>query len=158
MAEAASAAFRDAARQQRIPEDARCAACGFADAVALEVWGERWRCYACSNLARGKPAEEAHHILPRKVSPVTVNVPANLHRVLSEKQLTIPKEIRDAAPHNPLAFVVTLLCAIRDFGMAVVEFLGAAIQWLMRLMEWLDHRLGKGWENDLPSLYPKAEA
>lgn len=158
MAEAANAAIRDAARKRRIPDGARCARCGFGDAVALEAWGDKWRCYQCSNEARGRPTEEAHHILPRKVSPVTVNVPVNLHRILSEQQLTIPKEIRDAAPHHPLAFVVTLLCAVRDFGLAIVGFLGAAIQWLLRLMEWLDTKLGKNWIKELPPLFPEAVA
>lgn len=158
MSEAGNAAMRDAARKRRIPENARCAVCGFGDAITLEAWGDKWRCYQCSNRARGKPTEEAHHILPRKVSPLTVDLPANLHRILSEKQLTIPQEIRDAAPGHPLAFIVLLLCSVRDFGLAIVEFLGAAIQWLVRLMEWLDAKLGKGWIKELPPLFPEAAA
>lgn len=156
MAEASNAAIRDAARKRKIPEGATCGECGFADARALEPCGEDWQCYECAQKARGKATSEGHHVLTRKVSPVTVDVPGNLHRILSEQQLTIPKVIRDAAPHDPLAFVVRLLGAIRDFFNAVAEFLGRAIDWLLRLKEWLDAKLGAKWIEQLPPLYPEA--
>lgn len=155
MAEALSAAVRAAARKRRVPDGARCAECGFSDARVLESWGKKWRCYACAKHARGQSAMEAHHVLPAKTSSATVNVPANLHRILSEQQLGIPQDIRAHAPRHPLAFVVVLLSAVRDFGLTAVQFLGAAIQWLLRLMAWLDEKLGKDWIRELPPLFPQ---
>jgi hypothetical protein len=157
MAESLDAAVREAARKRRVPENARCAECGFPDAKALERWGNAWRCYECANRARGKSTTEAHHVLPAKASSATINIPANLHRILSEQQIAIPQDIRAGAPKHALAFVVVLLSAVRDFGLTVVQFLGAAIQWLLRLMAWLDEKLGKGWIKELPPLFPQPE-
>lgn len=155
MAEALNAAVRLAQRAQRIPVGAKCADCGISNPVVLQEDGEHWRCYECAKIRRGERPDEAHHILGRDVHPMTIDIPANLHRILSEEQLAIPEEIRGRSPHNPLVWVIRLLCAVRSFGKAIVDFLTGGINWLTRLLVALERRLGAKWADvlGLPPLF-----
>jgi hypothetical protein len=155
MADALDTTVRKARRTARIPKTARCADCGINTPVVLQRDGKQWRCYECAKLRRGERPDEAHHILGKDVDPKTTEMPANLHRVLSEEQLDIPEEIRRMSPRNPLAWIIRVLCAIRDFGMAILDMLKRAISWLTRLVLALERRLGAKWaeELDLPPLF-----
>jgi len=132
--------------------------CGFAHPAALEVWGKRWRCAECAKRARGQAPTEAHHILGRRVHPKTVNVMANLHRVLSDKQLDLPAEVLAHAREDPLAFAALLLRTQRDFGEAMADLQGAAITSALRLRDALVTKYGKDWPTrlGLPPLFPDA--
>jgi hypothetical protein len=158
MAESLNRTVREAARLRRIPKGARCAVCGFAHPTALESWGKRWRCAECAKRARGQEPTEAHHILGRRVHPKTVKVMANLHRVLSDKQLDLPAEVLAHAREDPLAFAALLLRAQRDFCEAMADFQGAAITSALRLREALVRKYGQDWPTrlGLPPLFPDA--
>lgn len=155
MAEPLNAAVRQAARKRRIPAGARCT-CGVSDPVVLEPWGKTWRCYECANPERKRPPQEAHHVLGKDVDPTVAPLNGNLHRQLSEMQRDLPAEIRARAPHDPLAFAITVMCAIRDFAIAMAKHLAAVIAWLMRLWEALREKHGKDWVTNLglPPLHP----
>ena len=153
MAEASNTAFREAARWRRIPDGARCTVCGTNNRVVLAVWGDDWRCYQCSAWAHGRTVMEAHHLFTRKVSSVTIDIPANLHRELSDQQLAIPPDILKAAPDNPLAFALMLVYAIRDFARTIVGYLDAVIEWLRRHMAWLIETHGPEWYKQQPPMF-----
>jgi hypothetical protein len=156
MAEALNAAVRQARRAHRIPKTARCADCGIADPVVLQRDGKQWRCYECAKIRRGECPDESHHVLGKDIDPMTANMPGNIHRFLTEEQLAIPEIIRTVHPHNPLAWIIRILCAIRDFGRAILDNLDAAINWLSRLLARLEERFGTAWDKalDLPPLFP----
>ena len=104
-------------------------------------------------IRRGECVTERHHILGKHVSAVTIDCPANLHRLLSDKQLEIPEEIKRYAPRDPLGWINRVLCAIRDFGQAVLDMLSFAIGFLRRLLDGLFERYGNRWTDEfgLPS-------
>jgi hypothetical protein len=158
MAESLNRAVRQAARARRIPKNARCAVCRFAHPAALEAWGKRWRCNECAKRARGQVPEEAHHILGRHLHPKTINVMANLHRVLSDKRLDLAAELLEHAGTDPLAFAAVLFRTQRDFSEAMAEFQGAAMTSALRLREALIAKHGKDWpaKLGLPPLFPEA--
>ena len=155
MAEAIDTAVRQAKRARRIPKTARCADCGITTPVVLQRDGTQWRCYVCAAIRRGVCPDETHHILGKDIDPMTADIPGNLHRFLNEEQLAIPDAIRDAHPHNPLAWIIRILCAVRDFGKAILDALSAAINWLSRLLARLEERFGAEWDKalDLPPLF-----
>jgi hypothetical protein len=88
---------------------------------------------------------EAHHILPRGVSPETVDVPGNLHRELSEKQRKTPTALIEAARSNPLATVTLILIGLRDFIAVIVTWLSKIVNFLRGLLPHLDAELGPDW-------------
>ena len=145
MAEAAKAAMRQAARARRIPKGSECATSGYSNSVGLEQSPEGPRCYECASAARGRSTVEAHHLLPRGVSPETVEVPGNLHRELSERQRDTPVELIDAARTNPLAMVTLILIGLRDYIAVIVTWLTRGINFLLDLLAHLDESLGTEW-------------
>lgn len=145
MAEAAQAAMRQAARARRVPKGTQCATCGYSNPVGLEQSPEGPRCYECASTQRNRSTVEAHHILPRGVSPETVDVPGNLHRELSEKQRDTPVELIDAARTNPLAMVTLILIGLRDYIAIIVTWLTRGINFLRDLIAHLEAELGPEW-------------
>jgi hypothetical protein len=155
MAHALDKAVRQARRKSRTPADARCVDCGIDNPIVLHKDGEQWRCYECAKVRRGERPDEAHHILGKDVDPMTVDIPANLHRILSEAQLDVPEEIRGRSASNPLVWIIRLVCAIRDYGQAIVAFLTRCANWLARLLARLEAHFGANWATalDLPPLF-----
>jgi hypothetical protein len=153
MAEASTAAFRAANQEARVPEGAQCLDCGTTTRALLKAVESGWRCYECGNRAHGRSATELHHVLSRAVSDVTIEVPGNMHRQLSEQQRAIPKEVSEAAPRDPLSFVLMVLYAIHGFALVMVNFLDAAIAWLQKHLAWLIETGGPEWYTKHPSVY-----
>ena len=155
MAEALNKAVRKARRSARVPHGTRCADCGIDNPIVLHKDGEQWCCYECANVRRGKRPDEAHHIFGKDVHPMTIDIPANLHRIVSETQLDLPEEIRGRSASNPLVWIIRLLCAVRDFGQAIIGFLTGCINWLARLLARLEAAFGANWATalDLPPLF-----
>lgn len=145
MAEAMKAAMRQAARARRIPKGAHCATCGYNNPIGLEQSPDGSRCYECASAVRGRSTVEAHHILPRGVSPETVDVPGNMHRELSEKQRDTPVALIDAARTNPLAMVTLILIGLRDYLAIVLTWLTRGINFLRDLFAHLEDELGPEW-------------
>lgn len=155
MAEALDAALRKSRRARKAPQGVRCGTCGIRNPAVLHRDGAAWHCYECATVQHGNGPTEAHHILGKAIHPMTVDVPANLHRILSEEQLNIPEKLRSRSPHNPLVWIIRLLCAIRDFGKAIVDLLSTCVQWLTRLLTALEARFGEHWTDalGLPPLF-----
>jgi hypothetical protein len=149
MGEGLNAAVRHTQRARRIPDGARCAVCGLADPAALTRSSEQWWCYEHLQEQRGQATTEQHHVLPDQLDPTTVPLPGNMHRVLSELQRELPAEVRKAATHDPLALVITIVGACRDMAAVAVQFLNAALAWLLRLWASLKAHHGPDWQATL---------
>lgn len=155
MAQALDKAVRQARRKSRTPPDAKCADCGIAAPVLLHLDEETWRCYECAKMRRGERPDEAHHLLGKDMHPMTVEIPANVHRFLSEAQRDLPEEIRGRSPHNPLVGVIRILAGLRGMCQAFLDFLTASINWLARLLARLEAYFGANWATalELPPLF-----
>jgi hypothetical protein len=85
---------RAAKRARQLPRNAHCVYCGERSIWALTKKGQRVLCYACSV----RPYER-QHVIGRNNSAVTVSIPANAHRTLSDYQHDWPA----GALRNPTA-------------------------------------------------------
>jgi hypothetical protein len=80
-----TAHVRRAIASRRLGENARCG-CGEAETFALIEGRKPATCFECDRLKKGESIMDRHHIAGRNNSPLTISIPANLHRILSERQ------------------------------------------------------------------------
>jgi hypothetical protein len=133
---------------------------------------ERGCCHECAARADNRPVIENHHVLGRRQSDISLDLPLNWHRVLHA-----PEKRRDKVllrpGDNPLHQIaaaimrgVDIARAFADYGEAhawwqwainlarkmanIVEY---AANWLLILAGWLEDRLGAEWFRD-PGLPP----
>jgi len=118
--------------------------------------GEEWLCYECRCRKRGISPDEAHHVLGRAVDETTVVLPGNMHRMVSEEQRTLRADVRQAASHDPLALIITVLAAARDFAAALALFVARGLDWLLRAWDRLRELHGDQWWTalGLPGFHP----
>ena len=92
---------------------------------------------------------------PSRFGTLSAKTVGNLHRVLTDLEREVDKEIRDLAPLDPLARVIRLLWSVYNLARAVVDKLGSAIGWLTRLLKALRERFGNAWPKELglPALH-----
>jgi hypothetical protein len=83
---------RRAVASRRSGENARCG-CGEAETFALIEGREPATCVECDRVKRGEGIMYRHHIAGRNNSPLTISIPANLHRLLSERQYDWPRRM-----------------------------------------------------------------
>src|SRR4051812_18800344 len=107
MAESLNRAVRNA-RRRRTSQHVPCTECG------KRIWAKKGTkpglCYECQARAAGKGTSEVHHILDRGIDPnLTVEVPGNLHRDLSELQLDWPPEVRKNRANDPILIAMAVL-------------------------------------------------
>ena len=93
----ALAVSRERALERLGTRDPRCAACGEDEPIVLIQTADGVVCYECLAGASGRSPMEKHHIAGQHNSSVTVEIPANQHRLLSERQRTWP----EATLRNP---------------------------------------------------------
>lgn len=86
-----SLAIRRAERRAVLGSARRCACCGFDDVLALEA-GSPLLCAACNAILAGRSSIERHHVAGRRNGSFTIDIGANPHRILSERQRLWPKE------------------------------------------------------------------
>jgi hypothetical protein len=145
MGESLNLAVRKA-RQGRSSKVVRCAKCAKLTRTARSAVGGRALCYECRNRAAGRSIFEDHHTLGRHMDPdLTVTVPGNLHRDLSEWQLDWPEEVRDDKGKDPLLIAVTVLCAIWDWYRGLAPYFQHLIGFFRRLRAVLVVRYGARW-------------
>lgn len=79
-------------RRASLGPNPRCRRCGEDRIMLLHRHGASVLCYTCISWACGRSGYEQHHIFGRHNDPSTMPVPANLHRLLSERQREWPQE------------------------------------------------------------------
>jgi hypothetical protein len=102
-------------RLRRFPAAACCADCGERNRLVLCRTGKQVVCYECRLQRRGRPPRELHHIGGRP-SKLTLPVPANLHRLLSELQWLWRGTLEPGSPEAILFDLYLLRVLGRSFG------------------------------------------
>src|ERR1035437_7042234 len=103
----------------------RCSRCGYPDAGGLcDLDGEAV-CYGCLLIARGLSPFEGHHVVGRKNSDEVVDVPANLHHYLNQRQREWPKSLEANVTRDPLLAIAPNVSAYRDFAAYAATYFGA---------------------------------
>lgn len=145
---------RHARRHRALPKEARCR-CGEDDLRCLISTGDGVTCYACQSLKFGRAATEDHHVAGRHNLDMTVPVPNNDHRVLSDTQHDWPRNTLRNQTKSPL---LQAAAAIRGWIDILVLILERTIGWIPGFLEaldaWLCERLGPDWGRDFRSMYP----
>jgi hypothetical protein len=102
-------------RQRRFPAGAFCVDCGGRNRLLLCRSGKQVVCYRCRLRRRGRPEEELHHLGGRP-GELTVRVPANLHRLLTELQRLWRVTHEPGSPEAILFDLYVLRVLGRSFG------------------------------------------
>ncbi|MGH7239427.1 MAG: hypothetical protein ACREHG_05085 [Candidatus Saccharimonadales bacterium] len=108
-------------REQRTAlEGARCA-CGETDRRALMIESEPLTCYQCAAKRDGKSGVERHHVAGRHNSPVTIAIPANDHRILSDLQQDWSRRTLQNPEGSPLLAMAAMLRGWLDIIALLIE-------------------------------------
>ncbi len=126
--------------------DPRCVNCGETNPAALTGTAPRIICYLCQALAAGRPPTEEHHPAGRNNSPVTVPIPANDHRVLSDMQRAWPESTLRNPDGSPLLVAAAMLRGWLDVLQLIIErTVGRIPPFLEALDRGLRSELGERW-------------
>src|SRR5215469_692378 len=99
---------RRAVASRRVGESARCG-CGETEAFALIGGRSPATCVECHRKEKGISTMDRHHIAGENNSPLTISIPANFHRVLSERQHDWPKRMLENPDRDPLIETAAML-------------------------------------------------
>ena len=91
-------------------------------------------CYEHDLLRVGKKSYEAHHVAGKHNADVTVDVPGNDHRVLSERQRFWPDDTLRNPEHSPLLVAAAF---IRGW-LNVMQVIERSVGWIPEFLEWLN--------------------
>jgi Zn ribbon nucleic-acid-binding protein len=143
------------ARRKRTVGGAPCQGCAWADVTALTKPEDSVSCYECGRDRDGKPTTEAHHIQGRANDPATVQVPGNLHRMLSDNQIDWPIALKSNPDRDPLIWLAQACRGLYDHLAVWVTNLKCVSIWLAALSEALRRTYGPTWWTTLgiPSLW-----
>jgi hypothetical protein len=81
-------------------------------------------------IAHGRSPIEDHHVLGRANDPITIPVPGNLHRQLSDRQRDWPRELRRHSHRDPLIWMATALLSHQEMlalSLALLDWLIPAL-------------------------------
>ena len=131
-------------KSRKLGPDAACA-CGWTRPDALQRDGARISCYECACARHSQPPVEQHHVIGRAADPVTVGVPGNMHRLLSESQREWPEAIRHNTSRDPLLWLAGAALSLHDQLTLWVAMLAEIATWLTRLGEALGRHHGDRW-------------
>ncbi len=131
--------------QTRTP---RCQHCRETDPLALLGIHPDIVCYECSCRQAGRSWTEEHHPAGRHNSPVTVIVPGNDHRVLSDMQRDWPEHTLRNPNGSPLLAAAAAIRGWLDVLRLIIE---RTVGYIPAFLEDLDRRLqatlgDKWWE------------
>lgn len=127
----------------------KCAFCHQTDKVT-DVYC-RSICYACDNKLRGRPSTENHHILSKRVSNQTIEIPANWHREIHKQEKYFPPEIKNTSLDQSLVFIARLLYQLSELLPVILK---ACADFLLELDQRLRESHGPSYSRHLefPSL------
>jgi hypothetical protein len=94
-----------------------CKECGETAPPALTRAG---LCYECKCRREGRPVVERHHVLGRG-SPLTVDLPANIHRQLSARAECRPAILKRRC-ENPLIDIARIVTAVAEIAETGADF------------------------------------
>lgn len=107
-------------------------------------------CYECLCRRQGRSQVEEHHPAGQHNAPLTVGIPGNDHRVLSEMQRGWPEETLRNPDGSPL---LRISASLRGWLDVLYLILDRLVGWIPRTLERLDalltERLGTTWWKDL---------
>jgi len=128
----------------------QCTSCGETNRAALSHKAEKIICYECDLKASGRPTIEQHHFAGRRNDPLTVPIPGNDHRILSDCQRDWPTDTLRNSSASPL---LTAAASIRGFldtlRLIIERILGWVPDFLERLDSYLTSLNGEEWWTDL---------
>jgi len=116
----------------------RCPRCGESEPAALVGQPPNVRCYEAALAAAGKALVEAHHYAGRINDSLTVALPGNAHRVVSDEIYTWPYGTRCNPAGSGLRAAAGALRGRLAVERQMVERIDS---WLIDYLEQLDERL-----------------
>lgn len=123
-----------------------CCHCGEKELAALTGSTSSILCYECQLQARNKSTIENHHFAGHHNDSLTVPVPGNDHRILSDEQRDWPKDTLRNLNGSPLRKAAASLRGFLDILKLLIERI---LGWIPPFLEWLDELLltllGDGW-------------
>src|SRR6185503_4399985 len=129
----------------------RCKLCGESNLVALSGTAPSILCYECQTRDSGKPLIEKHHAAGRHNDPFTIPIPANDHRVLSDRQQDWPAKTLRNPNGSPLLKASATLRGWLDVLRELIEhILGWIPEFLEALDSFLNEKLGNHWWEQIP--------
>lgn len=102
------------------------------------------RCYECA-----VRSAEDHHLAGRRNAPVTVALPANVHRVMTDEQRDWPAETLRNPRRSPARRDAAWLRALLDTQRVTLDQLASLIRRLEAIDEALTSRFGECWPQEL---------
>jgi hypothetical protein len=141
------AATRRSKVERRLGEAKSCTQCGESKAEALVARSRPRLCQECYSARRGVKKTEAHHVAGKANSPVTIEVPANVHRgVLSVSQYEWPPMTLRNPDGNPILRMAGAVRGAKDVITDLVAgFLDACAHGLELLADVIREKLGDAW-------------
>jgi hypothetical protein len=92
---------RRATAERRVGVGAKCATCPEARPEVLIAGSKPKICEKCDRKRRGRATEDLHHPAGKANSSVTIEIPVNMHRVLSFDQCDWPQETLENPNGDP---------------------------------------------------------
>jgi hypothetical protein len=109
-------------------------------------------CYECQAKRQGRTLIEQHHPAGRNNDEFTVPIPANDHRILSDRQIDWPLDTLRNPNASPLrAAAATLRGWLDILAELIKRILGWVPEFLEDLDDFLLERLGSGWWEEMAS-------
>lgn len=141
------AAARRAKGQRRVGQSACCTQCGEKRPEALIPRTRPRLCEECHRRRRGMKTTDHHHVAGKSNSPITIEVPANMHRaVLSPAQYEWPPATLENKDGSPvLSAAAALRCSCDLITELIVRFITLCAAFLETLDGILRERLGHEW-------------
>jgi hypothetical protein len=133
--------------ERRLGEAQSCAQCGESRLEALVARSRPRLCQECYSQRRGLKKTEAHHIAGKSNSPVTIEVPANVHRAaLSVSQYEWPPQTLANPDGSPLLRAAGALRGVADLLVdLIVGLISLCAVGLELIDDVLHDKLGEKW-------------
>ena len=141
------AAARRAKGQRRVGHSACCTQCGEKRPEALIPRTRPRLCEECHRRRRGMKTTDHHHVAGKANSPITIEVPANMHRaVLSPAQYEWPPKTLENTDGSPIRRAAAALHGACDLITdLIVGLIALCAQFLETLDVILLQWLGPAW-------------
>ena len=137
---------RRAKSQRRVGQGAVCTHCGESRAELLIARSRPKLCMQCYSVRRGKKRTETQHLAGKANSSLTVEVPTNEHRMLSEAQYEWPPGILENRDGSPVLKAAAVLAGAADFiEDPIVRCIRNVVEFLHTLDVWLREKHGGPW-------------
>lgn len=126
----------------------RCQSCTEANALALMRVGDSMLCFECRARLEGKSPFDDHHPMGRHNDPLTVRLPTNDHRIVSDMQIDWPAQTLRNPEQSPLRKASAALRGWIDvLRLIMYRAIGWIPDFLDGLDEWLTQEQGEQWWN-----------